>query len=162
MGQKASVIRFNYTIGMSQQFFGDTISFQTIVNGDRGSGTQLAPFYEYGVIGFSTRAASGTFGVRFLWVNPAMARPYGAAASANVTVLNTTPVGLTGIGGSSVGLFTFIKPSTLGVGGTTQATFVGIQDHFVTPDIVEVQRTGGVSSSGSLQIAGYLMNPIMP
>lgn len=159
MGQKSSLVRFRYTIGMSQQFFGDTLSFQSVVNGDRGSGRQLAPFYEHAVIGFSTTANSGTFGVRFLWANPAISRPYGAAASGAVTVLNTTTAGFTGIG-ASAGLFTWVKPSTLGLAGTTQVTFVGVPDHFVTPDIVEVQRTGGVSSSGTMIIAGYLMNPI--
>lgn len=163
MGQKASVIRFRYTVGMSQQYFGDTISFQSMVSTNTGSGVQLAPFYGHAVIGFSTTANSGTFGVRFLWANPAMARPYGAANAGAVTVLNTTPVGFTGIG-ASTGLFTFIKPSALGVAGTTQITFFGqvAGDVFVTPDIVEIQRTGGVSSSGSIIIAGYLMNPIHP
>ena len=163
MGQKASVIRFRYTVGMSQQFFGDTLSFQQMMSTNLGSGVQLAPFYEHAVIGFSTLSNSGTFGVRFLWANPAMLRPYGAANSGAVTVLNTTPAGFTGIG-ASTGLFTWVKPSTLGVAGTTQLTFIGTVggDYFVTPDIVEVQRTGGVSSSGSMIIAGYLMNPIHP
>lgn len=154
MRRAQSSIRFSYTAGMSIAFFGDTVTFQSVV----GQENRLAPFYEYAVIGFSGTGASGTFGVRFLWANPAMVQPTGAVAAGNVTVLNVGPAGLTGVGLSS-GLFTFAKPSQLGVAGTTQATFVGIQDHFITPTLLEINRTGGVSTTGSMVISGFLMNP---
>ena len=157
MGQKAGNVRFRYTIGMSQQYFGDTISFASMV----GPSTILAPFYEKVVIGFSMAGNSGLFGFRWFWNNPAapisLASPGTNAVQLNPTATAAGVAGVTGVG-ASVGVFTW-RPAEFGqaIAGLTCAFF---GNAFPTPTILEISRVGGVSQSGTVVISGVLWNPI--
>ena len=158
MGQKASVVRFRYSIGMSQQYFGDTISFATMT-----APAILAPFYEKVVIGFSMAGNSGLFCCRWFWHNPAapisLASPATNAVQLNPSATAAGVAGVTGIG-ASAGIFTW-RPANFGqaINGLT-CEFYG--NAFPTPTILEVARVGGVSQSGTLIVSGVLMNPIWP
>lgn len=148
-GDRTRFVSFRYLYGGTINFIGDTVSFQSLLGP-----TQIAePFYEKAVIGFSALAgSSGGFGMRFFWLNPA--RPSSPAVpSTTGQLLNSQNLaGFTGVTGASAGIFGW---SIAGLGTTL---YPGAASGFVTPSVLEINRTGGDSSVVSVVIAGYLWN----